>query len=507
MHKISNRALARGARYTTTRVRTGRFQPPTTPGAGPKRADALRSDAFASVSRRYIRALVVLDLVIGLTSFGIATVVDRFALPGDMVPERLAALAAALWPVLIGSFGGYRQRRIGVGTSELRAVLRAGPMLVVLGAYPAALTGRVSLLTITALTVPLCLVLSMALRLAARRYLHRLQGRGIGSRRTLAVGPADAVVALEEALRREPYCGMHVIAACVPVGQAGDNVGVPVVGNLTDVRTVVERDGYEAVAVAGGECLREDFLRRLSWSLEGVDVELLVSPGLAEVVRPRLDIKPLVGMPLLSVQQPRFTGWRHAVKRALDLVLTSLGLVALAPLLIGVALAIKLQDGGPVFFRQSRIGRDGQPFSMLKFRSMVIDAEARKAALMSRNEGHGGLFKLRDDPRITPLGQFIRSWSIDELPQLFNVLGGSMSLVGPRPHLAHEIALMPPDAARRALVPPGLTGLWQISGRSDLPGSEGVRLDLRYVENWSITLDLFIIWKTFRAVVSKSGAR
>jgi len=191
----------------------------------------------------------------------------------------------------------------------------------------------------------------------------------------------------------------------------------------------------------------------------------------------------------------------------MDVVLTALGLIALLPLLVGVALGIKLTDGGPVLFRQTRIGRGGQPFEMLKFRSMVVDAEARKAALMARNEGHGGLFKLTDDPRITPLGRFIRAWSIDELPQLLNVLSGSMSLVGPRPHLAHEVALMPPDASRRALVTPGLTGLWQISGRSDLPGEEGVRLDLRYVENWSITLDLFIIWKTFRAVLTKSGAR
>lgn len=462
---------------------------------------------FASVSRKYVRWLAVADLILGLGAFGLAALVDAVTLPGDMVPARLAALAAVLWPVLIGAAGGYRRRRIGVGASELRAVLRAGPVLVVLGAYPAAVLREVSLLTITALTVPLCVVLSLLARFLARRGLHRWQARGIASRRTLAVGPVDAVIALEGAIAREPYCGMEIVAACVPSGQDAAGVAVPVLGGLERVRELVEVAGFDAVAVTGGECLREDYLRHLAWSLEGLDVELLVAPGLAEVVRPRLDIRPLVGMPLLEVEQPRFSGWRHGVKRTLDLILTSLALIALAPLLIGVAVAIKLQDGGPVFFRQSRVGRNGQPFEMLKFRSMVVDAEARKAALMARNEGHGGLFKLRDDPRVTPLGHFIRDYSIDELPQLFNVLGGSMSLVGPRPHLAHEVAQMPADAARRALVPPGLTGLWQISGRSDLPGGEGVRLDLRYVENWSITLDLFIIWKTFRAVVTKAGAR
>jgi lipopolysaccharide/colanic/teichoic acid biosynthesis glycosyltransferase len=194
------------------------------------------------------------------------------------------------------------------------------------------------------------------------------------------------------------------------------------------------------------------------------------------------------------------------LKRTTDLTLTSVGLMLLAPLLAIVAIGVRIQDGGPVFFRQVRIGRDGEPFEMLKFRSMVVDAEARKAELMKLNEGHGGLFKLSADPRVTRFGQFLRDWSIDELPQLFNVLEGSMSLVGPRPHLAQELAVMPGEASRRSLVTPGLTGLWQISGRSDLPGSEGIRLDLRYVENWSITLDLFILWKTARAVINRSGA-
>jgi lipopolysaccharide/colanic/teichoic acid biosynthesis glycosyltransferase len=174
--------------------------------------------------------------------------------------------------------------------------------------------------------------------------------------------------------------------------------------------------------------------------------------------------------------------------------------------MLAITAGIKLQDGGPVVFRQARIGRGGEPFTMFKFRSMVVDAEERKLELMADNEGKGGLFKLSRDPRVTRLGQLLRAYSLDELPQLFNVLAGSMSLVGPRPHLASELALMPSEASRRSLVTPGLTGLWQVSGRSDLEGDEAIRLDLRYVENWSLTLDLGILWKTLSAVLTRRGA-
>jgi exopolysaccharide biosynthesis polyprenyl glycosylphosphotransferase len=220
-----------------------------------------------------------------------------------------------------------------------------------------------------------------------------------------------------------------------------------------------------------------------------------------------MHIRPLMGFPLLHVEEPHFTGWRRVVKRISDLVLASIGLVVLAPVLLGIAAAVKLHDGGPVIFRQTRVGRGGQLFTMLKFRSMITDAESRKAELMARNEGNGGLFKLRDDPRITPIGKILRDFSLDELPQLFNVLTGSMSLVGPRPHLASELEQMPPEAVRRGLVTPGLTGLWQVSGRSDLEGDDAIRLDLRYVENWSLALDLLIMWKTASAVLAKRGAR
>jgi exopolysaccharide biosynthesis polyprenyl glycosylphosphotransferase len=264
--------------------------------------------------------------------------------------------------------------------------------------------------------------------------------------------------------------------------------------------------GCDAVAVTSDDATRYNYLRELAWSIEGAGVELLVDPGLVEVAGPRMHIRPLMGFPLLHVEEPHFTGWRRVVKRLSDLVLTSVGLLIISPLMLGIAAAIKLQDRGPVIFRQARIGQGGEPFTMLKFRSMVVDAEDRKLELMPNNEGKGGLFKLNHDPRVTRLGRFLRTYSLDELPQLFNVLAGSMSLVGPRPHLASELAQMPSEASRRSLVTPGLTGLWQVSGRSNLEGDAAIRLDLRYVENWSLTLDLLILCKTISAVLARRGA-
>jgi exopolysaccharide biosynthesis polyprenyl glycosylphosphotransferase len=318
------------------------------------------------------------------------------------------------------------------------------------------------------------------------------------------VGSFAAAQQLSERIRHEPDAGMRVVGLCLPASELPRPVvaGVPVVGSLSQVLAVVRAMGCDAVAVTSDDATRYNYLRELAWSLEGAGVELLVDPGLVEVAGPRMHIRPLMGFPLLHVEEPYFTGWRRVVKRLTDLVLTSIGLVIISPVMLIIAAGIKLQDGGPVIFRQARIGRDGKPFTMLKFRSMVVDAEDRKLELMVHNEGKGGLFKLSRDPRVTRLGQFLRSFSLDELPQLFNVLGGSMSLVGPRPHLASELAQMPSEASRRSLVTPGLTGLWQVSGRSGLEGDDAIRLDLRYVENWSLSLDLQILWKTLSAVVA-----
>jgi exopolysaccharide biosynthesis polyprenyl glycosylphosphotransferase len=206
------------------------------------------------------------------------------------------------------------------------------------------------------------------------------------------------------------------------------------------------------------------------------------------------------------VDIPQYSGAKHVLKRVVDVAMALGALLALSPLLLLLAVIVRLDSPGPMFFRQDRVGKDGHPFGMFKFRSMVVDAEARLAALDQRNEGAGVLFKLRDDPRVTRCGRWMRKYSLDELPQLWNVVLGNMSMVGPRPPLDREVSGYERHTHRRLLIKPGITGLWQINGRSDLAWEEAVRLDLYYVENWSIAGDLFILWRTFRAVIKPSGA-
>jgi exopolysaccharide biosynthesis polyprenyl glycosylphosphotransferase len=247
-------------------------------------------------------------------------------------------------------------------------------------------------------------------------------------------------------------------------------------------------------------------LRDLAWELEKTGTDLCVAPALLDVAGPRTTIRPVAGLPLLHVDHPEFTGLRRLIKAAFDRAMALTALLLLAPLFILISAIIRLTDGGPAFFRQTRVGRDGRAFMVFKFRTMVVDAEARKAQLISLNESDGVLFKMRRDPRVTRVGVLLRRWSLDELPQLINVLIGDMSMVGPRPALPQEAALYGDHVRRRLAVKPGITGLWQVNGRSDLTWDESVRLDLRYVENWSFMLDLQILWKTWSAVFRGSGA-
>jgi exopolysaccharide biosynthesis polyprenyl glycosylphosphotransferase len=279
-----------------------------------------------------------------------------------------------------------------------------------------------------------------------------------------------------------------------------------VLGRPTDVLAVLQVAAADTVVLTAWSDVGEEDLRRMSWDLEGSGVQLLVAPRLAEVATPRLRIRTVGGMPLLCVAEPEFTGSRRAVKTVLDYALAAVGLLLLAPVMLGVAVAVKVGSPGPALFRQERVGRHGKTFVMHKFRSMYVDAEQRLAQLSHLDEGGGPLFKVRDDPRVTPVGRFIRRYSLDELPQLFDVLRGRMSVVGPRPPLPGEVARYEDDVRRRLLVKPGLTGLWQVSGRSDLSWQESVRLDLSYVENWVLGLDLSIILRTVSAVLARRGA-
>ncbi|MQA59920.1 MAG: exopolysaccharide biosynthesis polyprenyl glycosylphosphotransferase [Actinophytocola sp.] len=354
--------------------------------------------------------------------------------------------------------------------------------------------------------VPAIALLVYPQRYILRRLLHRERRRGRCLLPVLAAGNVDSVRDLIVRTKLAPHVGWQVAAACTRAGRGSAVEGVPVVGAFDDTADHVKRGGYRIVAVTPDPYWTPDRLRRLAWDLEGTGTEMVIDPGLMEVAGPRLHITGVLGMPVLRVSAPAFTGFRRVIKAMADRGAAAMLLLLMMPVMVTVSVFIKLESKGPVFYRQRRVGKDGSQFMMVKFRTMVRDADARRTDLAEDNEGAGLLFKIRDDPRVTKVGSFLRRYSIDELPQLFNVLGGSMSLVGPRPPLPEECEQYAPDVRRRLLVKPGMTGLWQVSGRSDLSWDESIRLDLRYVEDWSLALDAMILWKTFRAVLSGEGA-
>jgi exopolysaccharide biosynthesis polyprenyl glycosylphosphotransferase len=464
-----------------------------------------------SWERRYARLLVGYDALAGIVA-AVCAYALRFP-DGSLTwayGYAVASLAAPLlWVAAIALSGGYEARVIGLGSEEFQRIFRAFVGLTAtIGFVSYALKADVARGYVV-WALPLATVLSFLGHYAFRKRLHRGRSRGRYTYRVIAVGGEESVADLAAQLRRERYCGMRVVGACLSAGDGARLVrlGVPLLGGLEDVADAVRASGADTVAVAAGASVGPARLRRLSWQLEGTDTDLVVAPGLMEVAGPRLHIRPMTGLPLLHVEEPEFAGARRVAKAVIDRSLAAVGFLLLLPLLLLCWLAVRLSSPGPAIFKQVRTGQDGREFTLLKFRSMYIDAEKRKAELEGRNErAEGLLFKIRDDPRVTPVGRWLRKFSLDELPQLVNVIQGRMSLVGPRPPLPEEVALYQDDVRRRLLVKPGLTGLWQISGRSDLDWDESVRLDLRYVENWSFTLDLMILWKTMSAVVRGRGA-
>jgi exopolysaccharide biosynthesis polyprenyl glycosylphosphotransferase len=468
-----------------------------------------RGQRLGQWSRRYVRNLVLLDTAVGLIIIVAGTRATMGLSPELSFHWGWLIVGGISWPVSIALMQGYHRSRMGFGADEIRVLLPASVLVVLIAAVPTGVFRWQQPLTLALVLVPAASVASVCIRLVTQKQLRARQREGQFLRSVVLAGAVGSVRDLNSIFLREKHAGMRVVGVCVPQDDVASarQLGLNVLGNLDQVSAVADGIGCDAVAVTSSDTTQHSYLRELLWSLERSDVELFVHPGIIEVSAPRMHIRSLIGLSLLHVDYPHFTGWRRVAKRAVDLILTTLGLALIAPLLVVIALAIKVCDGGPIIFRQTRIGVEGRPFTMLKFRSMVVDAEERKASLAACNEASGPLFKMRQDPRVTPLGQILRDFSLDELPQLFNVLVGSMSLVGPRPQLNSEVETLKPAERRRLLVTPGMTGLWQVSGRSNLGWDDSVRLDLRYVENWSLGMDLHILWKTVRAVVGKQGSR
>ncbi|MGW2566125.1 sugar transferase [Streptomyces sp. NPDC001537] len=461
--------------------------------------------------QRYRRTVITSDTV--ATALVVASIGNFFgARDAANWHEKWGILAFGTWLLVLAALAvgrAWAPAVLGQGAEEFRRLGRslfAATVVLALGGI--ALTSRNIKLWIF-VAIPAIALVTMTERYVLRLWLHKQRKEGRCLRPVLAAGSPATVRDLISRTRKFPHIGWRVEAVCTPDGRGreGDQLdGVPVVGRLTDVAKHVHHDGYRVVAVTPDPHWTPDRLQRLAWNLEGSEAEMVVAPVLMEVAGPRLHVDAVLGIPLLRVSLPAFTGGRRAIKAVVDRVGAAVLLLLFAPLMVFVALLVLADSRGGAFYRQRRVGKDGREFTILKFRTMVADAHRARAELADQNEGAGLLFKVRQDPRVTRVGGVLRRYSIDELPQLFNVLTGSMSLVGPRPPLPEECAAYDPDIRRRLLVKPGLTGLWQISGRSDLPWEEAVRLDLRYVEDWSLALDTVILWKTMRAVLHGQGA-
>ena len=345
-------------------------------------------------------------------------------------------------------------------------------------------------------------------RLTLRRLVHTARSLGRLQHNVLIVGNSAGVDEVAAVITRERRLGYQVLGCLTPADDRTPETrsGIPVIGNCDDVTEMVVASGADTVFFANGGLESAAQMRRVAWDLENHDVHVVIAPSISEISGDRVSIRPVGGLPLIHVDPPRATDAARWGKRLLDSVGSFVILLLILPVIVFTALAIKLHDGGPVLFRQTRVGRNGKTFSLWKFRTMVTDAEQRLAALHEEAGYEGGLFKMAEDPRITKPGRWLRRFSIDELPQLINVMRGEMSLVGPRPPLPLEVAQYDNHTSRRLHVRPGLTGLWQISGRSNLAFDEAIRLDLYYVDNWSMFQDFSILMKTFGAVVGSRGA-
>jgi exopolysaccharide biosynthesis polyprenyl glycosylphosphotransferase len=428
-------------------------------------------------------------------------------------PELFNLIAYLLlplaWLVVLWGNGAYDRRYLGIGTDEFKRVTRTAVTLtatISLLAFITKVAGDLSRLTLVWAMVG-GLVYVTVFRYAARRVLGLVRRHGRACHRVLLVGSLAEALEVYAAVTRNPSAGMIPLAIHLSDGYPTArtaNCPVPVHAGR-EIVPLVHELGADTVAVCGAASTEPGELRRLAWQLEGTGIDLVVAPQLTDIAGPRVHIRPVEGLPLLYVEEPTLSGVGWLFKNLMDRVVAAIGLIVLSPILAIVALAIKLSDRGPVFFRQSRVGREGKTFRVWKFRTMYVDAEERLAALVPQNESDGLLFKIRNDPRVTPFGRFLRASSLDELPQFINVLLGEMSLVGPRPLPAEDGDFLG-DVRRRLLVRPGITGLWQVSGRSDLSWDDAVRLDLYYVDNWSLTFDLTIMWRTIGVVLRSKGA-
>lgn len=466
----------------------------------------------------YQRRLAFVDAAVIIWAIAGAYFIRFYVVPNGMPAEslggyaRLSLVLAVTWWIFLAAFGTRDTRILGTGAEEYRGVITASVTLFGLVAIVSYLLKYDTARGFVALALPAGLAGLLLGRHLIRQWIRIERTHGRSSSKVLVVGDCDAARHLIKSLNAHPEAGYKPVGAFLgQSGLTGSSIeDLPAIGALSGISSIIDTVNElqaDTVAVSSSASLSPTQLRELGWQLAGSGIQLIMAPVLTDIAGPRIHTQPVAGLPLVHVSTPKLTGVRGTVKRVFDVFWSAVLLLLLSPVFLAVALAVKLSSPGDVFYRQERIGLGGETFDMIKFRSMRSGSDKDLQRLLAeQGVGDEPLFKVWNDPRVTPVGRFIRKYSLDELPQLFNVFGGSMSLVGPRPQREAEVALYNDHAHRRLFVKPGMSGLWQVSGRSNLSWEESIRLDLYYVENWSLTQDIMILLKTFRAVLRSEGA-
>lgn len=436
------------------------------------------------------------------------------ALPGDTRTYGiLTAVLVVAWWLFLGAWGSRDSKILGAGTEEYKRVFAASLWLFGIVAILSYVIQFQTARGFFGLALPAGVAGLLFARWVIRQLLCAERARGNSNSRVMVLGSPHAADHLIRSFLSHPQAGYQPVAAYLagfPSGKLGDDLVTPVIGHEQELDKILEGISQcraDTVAISSGAQLSPKQLRRLGWDLAAQDTGMILAPALTDVAGPRIHTQPVAGLPLIHVSTPKLTGGRRVAKRLFDVVGSCILISVCLPLLIMIALLVKFTSPGPIFYTQSRIGKNGTPFDMIKFRSMRVDADSELQQLLAaQGTADKPLFKVENDPRITSIGRGLRKYSLDELPQLFNVLIGTMSLVGPRPQRSGEVALYDDAAHRRLYVSPGMSGLWQVSGRSNLSWEQSIRIDLYYVENWSLTQDIVILLKTFRAVFIGQGA-
>jgi len=517
-------------------------------GVGPSRpiARVLPSGPFPTSVRlphwkaAYRRRVAVADLIAVTTAtflalliwFGSPVAVASPSL-GNVPYVVIAAGLTVFWVISLAVAGVWSPSCLGPGLGEFRKIFNA--LVIMVGALSVgsyALKAELSR-GYLAVTLSLGLLALLVGRFICRLGLARRRRLGTATSNVLVIGGAAEAADLAHHLERSTDTGYRVTGICLPALDS-DTSGVaeeqrpakgassparigtdhldhiPVLGRFGGsediIPAAIEVAKAQVVAVAAGDSFSPAATRRLAWQLEGTGIELVLAPTLSDAGGPRIYVKPVAGLPLLHVDEPQFQKLKVRTKNAIDFTGAVIGLIVLSPLFLVVGLTIRTTGSGPVFFRQDRVGKDGKIFRIWKFRTMEVGAQARHARNRRRHKDSSVFYKTSGPDEVTRIGRVLRRTSIDELPQLINVVFGQMSLVGPRPLVPGEAAGIPDYLERRARVRPGLTGLWQISGRSDVSAQVRVQLDLYYVSNWTLQGDFAIIARTAASVLLRKGA-